>query len=58
MSNQKIIITYLTMVIEESTTSLLSILNHLDYKKYDVDLLLSNYSSELLNKIPFGVETS
>ena len=55
MSNQKIIITYPAMVIGGSTTSLLSILNRLDYKKYDVDLLLNNNSGELLNQIPSEV---
>ena len=49
---KKIIIAYPAMMIGGSTTSLLSILNRLDYSKYDVDLLLNSHSGELLDKIP------
>ena len=49
---KKIIIAYPAMMIGGSTTSLLSILNRLDYSKYDVDLLLNLHSGELLSKIP------
>lgn len=49
---KKIIIAYPAMMIGGSTTSLLSILNRLDYSKYDVDLLLNLHSGDLLFKIP------
>lgn len=52
IQRKKIIISYPAMMIGGSTTSLLSILNRLDYSKYDVDLLLNLHSGELLNKIP------
>lgn len=50
--HKKVIIAYPAMMIGGSTTSLLSILNRLDYTKYDVDLLLNLHSGELLGKIP------
>ncbi len=49
---KRIIVAYPAMMIGGSTTSLLSILNRLDYSKYDVDLLLNLHSGELLDKIP------
>ncbi len=49
---KKLIIAYPAMMIGGSTTSLLSILNRIDYEKYDVDLLLNLHSGELLDKIP------
>ena len=49
---KKIIVAYPAMMIGGSTTSLLSILNRLDYSKYDVDLLLNLHSGDLLDKIP------
>ncbi len=49
---KKVIIAYPAMMIGGSTTSLLSILNRLDYSKYDVDLLLNLHSGDLLDKIP------
>lgn len=49
---KKVIIAYPSMMIGGSTTSLLSILNRLDYSKYDVDLLLNSHTGELLDKIP------
>jgi glycosyltransferase involved in cell wall biosynthesis len=52
---KKIIVVYPAMMIGGSTTSLLSILNRLDYSKYDVDLLLNSYTGELLDKIPSQV---
>lgn len=49
---KNILIVYNTMCIGGSTTSLLSILNHLDYNRYNVDLMLSDNSGELVNMIP------
>lgn len=49
---KNILIVYIGMVIGGSTTSLLSILNNLDYEKYHVDLLLSDHRGELFEKIP------
>ena len=53
MSNKKkILFAYPAMMIGGSTTSLLSVLNRLDYNKYDVDLLLNSHTGELLDMIP------
>lgn len=49
---KKIFIAYTYMMIGGSTTSLLSILNNIDYTKYEVDLLLMNDSGELKSLIP------
>lgn len=49
---RKILIVYPDMTIGGSTTSLLSILNLLDYSKYSVDLLLGENRGELLDYIP------
>jgi len=43
------------MVIGGSTTSLLSILNLIDYKQYQIDLLLKRNAGELFHNIPAGV---
>ncbi|MCR4900458.1 MAG: glycosyltransferase [Treponema sp.] len=51
----KIIFAYPAMMIGGSTTSLLSILNRLDYNRFDVDLLLNTHTGELLNQIPVQV---
>ena len=56
MLKKRIIIAYPAMMIGGSTTSLLSILNRLDYDQYDVDLLLSSHSGELLDQIPSQVK--
>ena len=40
------------MQIGGSTTSLLSLLNEIDYSKYDIDLLLLNRSGSLMSAIP------
>lgn len=53
---KKILISYPTMMIGGSTTSLLSILNNIDYKQYQVDLILLNNSGPLLNLIPPQVQ--
>ena len=49
---QRILIVYPHMAIGGSTTSLLSILNLIDYEKYDIDLLLGENKGELLGYIP------
>jgi len=56
MKNKKLLFVYQAMVVGGSTTSLLSILNRLDYSKYDVDLLLTVNSGELLDMIPAQVK--
>ncbi len=53
---KKIIFVYPAMNIGGSTTSLLSILNRLNYNKYDVDLLLDLHSGELMDMIPSTVK--
>lgn len=56
MSNKKkILFAYPAMMIGGSTTSLLSVLNRLDYNKYDIDLLLNSHTGELLDMIPAKV---
>lgn len=52
---KRILIVYNDMMIGGSTTSLLSILNHLDYKQYQVDLLLKSHQGELLGALPVEV---
>lgn len=52
---KKIFIAYNYMMIGGSTTSLLSILNNIDYTEYEVDLLLMNSNGELINLIPSSV---
>lgn len=52
---KKILFAYPAMMIGGSTTSLLSVLNRLDYNKYDVDLLLNSHTGELLDMIPAKV---
>lgn len=50
-----VLFAYNAMNIGGSTTSLLSVLNHIDYDKYDVDLLLNFNTGPLLNLIPSKV---
>lgn len=52
---KKILIVYPHMAIGGSTTSLLSILNLIDYKNYGVDLLLGENRGELISSIPDSV---
>ncbi len=52
MKKKKVLFVYPAMNIGGSTTSLLSILNRLDYNKYEVDLLLNIHAGELLDMIP------
>lgn len=49
---KKILIIYPSMMVGGSTTSLLSILNELDYKRYEIDLLLLSQPGKLYNMIP------
>lgn len=48
---KKILIVYSKMVIGGSTTSLLSLLNGIDYSRYSIDLQLYDKSGELQNQI-------
>lgn len=52
---KKVLFVYYDMSIGGSTTSLLSLLNELDYEKYDVDLLLYKNQGDLLSLIPSQV---
>ena len=49
---KSLLIVYSKMIIGGSTTSLLSLLNEIDYDKYDVDLLLMEKGGVLDAKIP------
>ncbi|MBO5099150.1 MAG: glycosyltransferase [Clostridia bacterium] len=49
---KKILFVYMGMFIGGSTTSLLSLLNEIDYDKYDVDLLLYRNGEELEKYLP------
>jgi glycosyltransferase involved in cell wall biosynthesis len=49
---KKILFVYTKMIIGGSTTSLLAILNNLDYSRYDVDLLLYEKGGDLFHLIP------
>lgn len=48
----KVLFAYNAMNVGGSTTSLLSILNSLDYSKFDVDLLLNTNTGPLLDSVP------
>lgn len=52
MKRKKILFVYYTMMLGGSTTSLLSLLESLDYTKYDVDLLLYRNEGPYINDIP------
>ena len=52
MAKQKILFVYYTMMLGGSTTSLLSLLNSIDYEKYDVDLLLYRNEGPFMPYIP------
>jgi len=49
---QKILIVYSKMIVGGSTTSLLSLLNELDYQRFEVDLLLFEKGGVLEKQIP------
>lgn len=52
---KKLLIVYSKMIVGGSTTSLLSLLNELDYSQYDVDLLLLEKGGVLDRQIPSAV---
>lgn len=49
---KKILFVYTKMIVGGSTTSLLSILNNMDYSTYQVDLLLLENGGDLFDQIP------
>ena len=49
---KRILIIYTKMILGGATTSLISLLNSLDYSKYDVDLLLYENGGVLQDRIP------
>lgn len=49
---KQLLIVYSRMMVGGSTTSLLSLLNSLDYSRYQVDLLLYDHTGELQSRIP------
>lgn len=49
---KKILFVYYTMMLGGSTTSLLSLLDNIDYEKYDVDLLLYRNEGPLMSYVP------
>lgn len=55
MDKKKILIAYNYMMVGGSTTSLLSILNTIDYEKYIVDLICLDDTSAMFNFIPHNV---
>ena len=55
MEKKKILIAYNYMMVGGSTTSLLSILSTIDYKKYIVDLICLDNTSALFDLIPHNV---
>ena len=52
---KRIVFSYPAMMLGGSTTSLLSILNRIDYSKFDVDLLLDSHTGPWFDKIPENV---
>lgn len=55
MEKKKILFVYSSMVLGGSTTALVSLLNGLDYSKYQVDLQLYRSDGEFMNMIPEAV---
>ena len=55
MSKKSVLFDYNAMNIGGSTTSLLSILNRMDYDKYEVDLILNQNTGVLFDMIPSEV---
>lgn len=49
---KKVLFVYPSMLVGGSTTSLLSVLNSIDYEKYEVDLLFFNEKGELFDLLP------
>lgn len=52
MERKKVLLIYPNMMIGGSSTSLLSILNEMDYESYDVDLVFFDKSGELIDSVP------
>lgn len=52
---KKLLIVYTSMIVGGATTSLIALLNALDYEKYDVDLLLKDLSGPRQCEIPASV---
>ena len=52
---KKILVVYQPMIIGGSTTSLISFLNNIDKKQFEIDLLLSRNTGDLFDKIPAGI---
>jgi len=53
---KRILIVYPDMSVGGSTTSLLGILNNIDYEKYSIDLLLYRNSGDFFNHLPKNVK--
>lgn len=52
MEKTKILFIYPSMILGGSTTSLLSVLNSIDYKKCDIDIIFYNEMGALYNALP------
>lgn len=52
MEKKRVLFNMYTLEIGGAEKSLLSILNTIDYSKYDIDLFLYKHSGELINEIP------
>ena len=55
MKKKSILFIYPNMMLGGSTTSLLSLLNSIDYKKYTVDILFYNSRGQLAAYLPSEV---
>ena len=53
---KQILIVYSKMIVGGSTTSLLSLLENIDYSRYHVDLLLYDDTGDLQHLIPSAVQ--
>lgn len=52
MAKKKILFIYPHMMLGGSTTSLLSVLNSMDYEQYETDIIFYNKEGELINSLP------
>ena len=57
MAKKSILFVYSKMIIGGSTTALLSLLNNLDYERFEITLILFNDGGELFDKIPRFIRT-
>lgn len=55
LSKKSLLFAYPEMMVGGSTTSLISLLNALDYSQYEVDLILYRKQGELLGEVPQAV---